>query len=65
VLFDCLPIGDLDGDGAVTAADLGALLNAWGEVDPTAPIDPLGIDADLDGDGTVGASDLAALLSGW
>jgi hypothetical protein len=65
VSFDCLPIGDLDGDGAVTAADLGALLNAWGEVDPAAPIDPLGIDADLDGDGTVGASDLAALLSGW
>jgi len=63
--IECLPIGDLDGDGAVTAADLGALLNAWGPVDPTAPIDPSGVDADLDGDGVVGASDLAALLSGW
>ena len=53
---DCAPgcIADLDGDGAVTAADLAALLGAWGS--PAA---------DLDGDGATDASDLAMLLGGW
>jgi len=47
-------IGDLTGDGSVNAADLAALLSAWGSAA-----------GDLDGDGTTGATDLAALLSAW
>jgi hypothetical protein len=45
---------DLDGSGTVDAADLAALLVAWGA---TA--------ADLNGDGTTDAADLAALLAAW
>ncbi len=45
---------DLDGDGAVNAADLAALLGAWGTDG-----------ADLDGDGTTNAADLAAMLGAW
>ena len=45
---------DLDGDGAVNAADLAALLSSWGTAG-----------ADLDGDGSTNAADLAALLSAW
>ncbi len=49
--------GDLDGDGAVGAADAALLLGAWGPA-PGAP-------ADLDGDGGVGAPDMALLLGAW
>lgn len=49
--------GDLDGDGAVGAADLAALLGAWGPA--------IGGFADLDADGGVGAGDLAVLLGAW
>lgn len=46
--------GDFDGDQAVTAADLGILLGAWGT------------DAgDVNGDGTTDAADLALLLGAW
>ncbi|MEC9374161.1 MAG: hypothetical protein VYC34_09970, partial [Planctomycetota bacterium] len=45
---------DLDGDGSVGAADLGALLGSWGMSGP----------ADFDGGG-VGASDLGHLLGSW
>lgn len=48
--------GDLNGDGAVNAMDLGALLGFWGT---TAP------EADLDGNGTIGAGDLSILLGNW
>lgn len=48
--------GDLNGDGVVNGADLGALLAAWGSSDPAA---------DLDGDGIVGGADLGLLLAGW
>ena len=48
---------DLDGDGSVGAADLLALLIAWG---PNK-----GHPADFNGDGTVGSSDLLALLINW
>lgn len=48
--------GDLDGDGAVTGADLALLLAAWG-VDDEA--------ADLDDSGVVDGADLAALLASW
>ena len=65
IRLDCLPLGDIDGDGSVGASDLGALLNAWGPVDPGVAVDPLTADADLDGDGTVGAQDLALLLGTW
>ncbi|MBL9141230.1 MAG: CHRD domain-containing protein [Phycisphaerae bacterium] len=47
---------DLDGDGAVSGADLGMLLGAWGTADPAA---------DLDGDGNVGGADLGMMLSAW
>ncbi len=54
----CTPVApcpaDFDGDGAVGAADLAEVLNAWG-----GPI------ADLNGDGTTDAADLAELLSAW
>jgi hypothetical protein len=46
---------DLNGDGAVSAADLGILLGAWGSAGP----------GDLNGDGNVGAADLALLLGAW
>lgn len=49
------PVGDLDGDGAVTGADLGLLLVDWG-----GP----GI-GDLDGDGIIGGGDLGLLLAGF
>lgn len=51
--------GDIDGDGAVGAADLGGLLAQWGGAGSAKA------NADLDGDGTVGAADLAALLADW
>lgn len=45
---------DLDGDGFVDAADIAAMLSAWGL--------PQG---DVTGDGTTDAQDIAALLSAW
>ena len=52
--------GDVDGDGVVNAADLAALLAAWG-----ACVAGDACPADLDADGSVGAADLAALLAAW
>ncbi|MDZ4755486.1 MAG: esterase-like activity of phytase family protein [Phycisphaerae bacterium] len=49
--------GDLSGDGAVDAVDLGLLLGAWGPA-------KLGL-GDLDGSGSVDAADLAILIGGW
>lgn len=46
---------DLDGDGAVSGADLAALLAGWGQ--PGA--------SDLDGSGTTDGADLANLLAAW
>ena len=54
------PLGDLDCDGQVGAADLLALLSTWGPCD-----DCRECGADLDGDCTVGASDLLILLVNW
>jgi hypothetical protein len=50
-------VGDLDGDGAVGAADLSILLSLWGNA-------AVGT-ADLNGDGDTGAADLSILLSNW
>lgn len=47
---------DLDGDGAVEASDLLAMLAAWGCAD---------CPGDLDADGTVGVADLLLLLAAW
>lgn len=47
---------DLDGNGEIGAADLAAVLGAWGTS---------GGAADLDGDGIVGAGDLSTLLGAW
>lgn len=49
--------GDIDGDGAVDAADLAALLGAWGQC--------RGCGADVNEDGVVDAADLAILLGNW
>jgi len=49
--------GDLDGDGVVGGADLGLLLNAWG--------DCIDCGADLNGDGVVDGADLGLLLNAW
>lgn len=49
--------GDLNGDGAVNAADLGLLLAAWGACAECA--------GDLNGDGSVNAADLGLLLVAW
>ncbi len=46
---------DLNGDGSVDGADLGALLGAWNEPGP----------GDLDGSGTVDGADLGMLLAAW
>ncbi len=47
---------DLDGNGAVDAADLSVLLGAWGT---------RGSSSDLNGDGVVDAADLSVLLGAW
>lgn len=47
---------DVNRDGAVDAADLALVLNAWGTGDPAS---------DIDRSGTVDAADLAAVLSDW
>jgi hypothetical protein len=49
---------DLNGDGSVTGADIGALLGAWGAC-------PAGCAADLDGSGAVSGADLGVLLGAW
>ena len=48
---------DLNGDGVVDMADLGALLGSWGPCEDC--------DADLNGDGLIDANDLAALLASF
>ncbi len=48
---------DVNGDGAVSAADLTALLATWGAC--------AGCPADFDGDSQVGPTDLAGVLSAW
>jgi hypothetical protein len=45
---------DVNGSGAVDAADLASVLAGWGTTSP-----------DINGDGVVDASDLAALLAAW
>ena len=52
---DCY--GDLNGDNAITIADLATLLANYGAPSPTPE------DGDLNGDGSVDLSDLAGLLS--
>lgn len=49
-------LGDLDGNGVVDGADLGLLLQAWGET---------GGPADLDQSGIVDGGDLGVLLGAW
>ena len=48
--------GDLNSDGSVNGADLGALLGAWGAA---------GGAADLTGNGVVDGADLGILLGNW
>ena len=51
--------GDVNGDGTVDAADLGALLALWGTNANSSPR------ADANRDGTVDAADLGLLLGYW
>lgn len=51
--------GDLNLDGTVNGADLGAMLGAWGSVAPGGSV------ADLNGDGAVNGADLGSLLGAW
>ncbi len=48
--------GDFDGDGAVSGADFGMMLAAFGTNSP---------EFDLDGDGIISGSDIGLLLSTW
>jgi hypothetical protein len=48
--------GDVNGDGVVSGADLGAMLGVFGTSDPAA---------DLNGDGVVSGADLGILLGDW
>lgn len=52
----CLCPADLDASGAVGAADLTLILDAWGSSSSSA---------DLNDDGTVGAADITELLNAW
>jgi len=52
---------DLNGDGVVDAADLGALLSQWGSCRGGSENCP----ADLNGDGVVDGADLGLLLENW
>ena len=53
-------LGDLNGDGVVSAGDVVILLGSWG------PCEDCGAcAADLDGNGVVVASDLLLLLANW
>lgn len=47
-------LGDIDGNGTVDGADLGAILGAWGTAS-----------GDLTGDGVVDGADLGVLLGAW
>ncbi len=49
---------DVNADGAIDAADIAMLLNAWGPA-------PTFVRSDLNADGQVNAQDIAILLSGW
>ncbi len=50
--------GDANGDRIVDAADLAAIIAAWGPAGSNTS-------TDLDGDGVVGASDIASLIAAW
>ena len=58
----CGPLGDLDGDGHVTLADLASLLSVYGTCAGNPAYNP---DADLNNDGCVNLSDLAVLLANY
>ncbi len=62
VLGDPTPPGDVDGDGDIDQADLGALLAAYGATDGDPAYDE---DADFDADGDVDQSDLGVLLGNY
>jgi predicted outer membrane repeat protein len=58
VPFD-VKLGDIDGNGVVSTADLLDLLLAWGQATEDCQL------TDLDLDGAVGTSDLLILLGNW
>ena len=53
-------LGDLNNDGAVNGADLGAFLGSWGPCAVCASCP-----ADFNGDCVVDAADLAIMLGAW
>lgn len=50
-------LGDFNGDGSVTGADLGLMIAAWGSCS--------GCPEDLTGDGLVNGADLGLMIAGW
>ncbi len=61
-LIDVYLPGDVDRDGDVDQADLGALLTAWGKCQGEQGYNP---NADFNGDGCVNQSDFGILLGRW
>jgi choice-of-anchor B domain-containing protein len=59
VVHACPAAPDVNGDGAVDAQDLIAVLLAWG------PCQPGPCPSDVDADGAVGVADLVALILAW
>lgn len=54
------PVEDVNCDGVVNAADVAAVIGAWG-----ACAGPADCPSDVDGDGVVDASDVALVLGAW
>ncbi len=52
--------GDVNGDLAVTLADIAALVGSW-----TLTVPPAAPELDLDGSGTIGLGDIAIVVSNW
>lgn len=52
-------LGDADGNGAINVADLLAVINAWGPVQPGTEI------CDTDGNGVINVADLLFLINNW
>ncbi|MCP3906209.1 MAG: hypothetical protein GY715_21500 [Planctomycetes bacterium] len=54
----CPPVGDLNGDGVVSFADILVVIGAWGPCGFPCP-------ADLNGDDVVGFADILVIIGSW
>lgn len=64
--WDCpnWALGDIDGDGYVTASDVGPIINFYGQGDGTVPCIVVPC-ADLDKDGYITASDVGPIINNY